>query len=104
MIELEGLAVLVVAGGIIYATLSFALRDRSKASSVVLVRGGSWQAGHYEVDDATRIVVRKVLPDATVVDEHMVATIDEHDPDYDALFLAAMADARERAALFQSEE
>jgi hypothetical protein len=39
-----------------------------------------------------------------VLDEHVVARIPVDDPDYDAKFMAAMAAARERRALFEAEE
>ena len=60
---------------------------------------------HFARDGKTHVVVRKVLPDgATVIDEHLIATVAEDDPEYDAKFLEAMAQARERLALFESEE
>jgi hypothetical protein len=67
--------------------------------------GGRWRTAHYEVDGATRVVVQRVVPeDATLLDEHLVATVPVDDPDYDARFLEAMARARQRVALFEAEE
>lgn len=63
-----------------------------------------WVATHHAVNDATRIVVRKVrVDDEVVVDEHVIAEIPNGDPDFDRRFLEAMAEARARAALFDSE-
>ena len=50
-------------------------------------------------------MVQKTSPTGVnVLDEHSVATIRIDDPEYDAKFLAAMATARERRALFESED
>jgi hypothetical protein len=38
-----------------------------------------------------------------VLDEHLVAVVADDDPSYDAKFLEAMAEARQRVALFESE-
>jgi hypothetical protein len=39
-----------------------------------------------------------------VIDEHIVGTIRVDDPAYDEKFLGAMTAARQRQALFESEE
>jgi hypothetical protein len=39
-----------------------------------------------------------------VLNEHVVARIPVGDPEYDAKFMAAMAAARERRAVFEAEE
>jgi hypothetical protein len=68
-------------------------------------RTGRWLAVHYDVDGVTRVVLEKVSPaDATLVDEHLVSEIPIDDPEYDNKFLAAMAAARERRALFEAED
>ena len=41
---------------------------------------------------------------ANILDEHVVETLALGDPEYDAKFLAAMSTARERRALFESEQ
>jgi hypothetical protein len=38
-----------------------------------------------------------------VLDEHFIAEISDGDPDFDVKFLEAMAQARARVALFESE-
>ena len=68
-------------------------------------RAGHWRAVHYDADGVTRVAVEKVKPGgASVLDEHLVSTIPIDDPDYEAKFLAAMAAARERQALFEAED
>lgn len=55
-----------------------------------------WGAVHYDVDGVTRVVLQKVSSTATNgLDEHVIATIRTHDPEYDTHFLGAMAAARE---------
>jgi hypothetical protein len=104
MMMFDSVVVLGVVGLIIYVTISTLMR-RVEQPRLIATSGGRWQAAHYAADHATRIVVRKVLPDgATVVDEHLIASLAEDDPDYDAKFLAAMAQARERVSLYESEE
>jgi hypothetical protein len=69
------------------------------------VQGGEWRIDHVDVHGRTRVLLQKVLPGSgQVVDEHVVATIPVDDPDYEATFLQAMATARERRALFESEQ
>ena len=104
MVLLEAAVVLGIVGVIIYVTISMLMRGVEQPR-VLLGAGGRWQTAQFAADNKTHIVVRKVSPDgATVVDEHLVATVDEHDPEYDAKFLEAMAQARQRVALFESEE
>jgi hypothetical protein len=66
---------------------------------------GQWRAVHYDVKGDTHVVLQKVSASgANVLDEHVVATIPVDDPEYEARFLAAMSAARERRALFDTEE
>ena len=61
-------------------------------------------ATHYAVNGVTRVVVRKVrLGNDDVLDEHLVVEIADGDSDFDTKFIEAMAEARARAALFESE-
>jgi hypothetical protein len=104
MLMLDAAVFLAIVGVIIYLTISMLIRGVAPPHALASA-GGKWQATHFEVHNKTHIVVRKVLPDgATVVDEHLVATVAEDDPDYDMKFLEAMAQARQRVALFESEE
>jgi hypothetical protein len=104
MLVLDRAVLLGIVGVIIYVTISLLMRSAQRPL-LTSAAGAQWKATHFEREGETYIVVRKVLLDgATVVDEHRVATVAEGDPDYDAKFLEAMAQARERAALFESEE
>jgi hypothetical protein len=63
-----------------------------------------WVATHYAVSSTTRVVVRRVeQTSGDVLDEHVITEIPDEAPDFDAKFLDAMAQARERAALFELE-
>lgn len=62
-----------------------------------------WTATHYAAGATTRVVVRKLGLGDDVLDEYLVAEIPNSDPRFDSKFLDAMAEARERAALFESE-
>jgi hypothetical protein len=100
---LRTLVVLGMAALVVYVAVTTLMRGARRPAA--LQTGGRWQTAHYEVDGATRVVVRKVLPDGvTVVDEQLVATVPVDDPGYDASFLDAMARARERLALFEAED
>jgi hypothetical protein len=104
MALLEPVVVLAVVAAVIVALISLATRDNQLPRAIPRA-GARWQVTHYEAAGATRVVLQKVLPDgATVLDEHLVATVPVSDPDYDARFLEAMAQARQRLALFLSEE
>jgi hypothetical protein len=65
---------------------------------------GTWRVAHRDVHGSTRVVVQKVAPGGSVLDEHQVASIPVGDPGYDQRFLAAMSTARERRALFEAED
>jgi len=103
MALVEALVVLGVVTVIVYAThvmISGTDRRRSSVGSTA----AQWVVTHYAVQDSTRIVVRKLaLGTGEVLDEHVVAVIPDSDSDYDTKFLEAMARARARAALFESE-
>ena len=101
MAMLEGLLIVGVLGLLLYAVIR-ALESRSGPPAVA---AGRWRVDHYEVDGHTRVVVRKVSTGgARVLDEHVIAEIAVSDPDYDELFMTAMATARQRKAIFDTEE
>jgi hypothetical protein len=108
MMLLEATVLLGIVGVIIYVAISTLMRGLGGMERPRVLRGaagGRWQVTHFAVNSRTHVVVRKVLPDgATVVDEHLVATVAEDDPDYEMKFLEAMSQARQRLALFESEE
>jgi hypothetical protein len=92
--------VALIAYGTIVAVTSSAKRGAQSAAV-----GARWEAAHFAADHTTRVVVRKVVPvTGVVLDEHLVAVVPDDDPNYDAKFLAAMAEARQRVALFETED
>ena len=97
----EGLLIVGALGLLLYAVIR-ALETRPGPPAVA---AGHWRAAHYEVDGHTRVVVHKVSTGgAHVLDEHVIAEIAVNDPDYDELFMTAMATARQRKAIFETEE
>lgn len=99
MAMLEGLLVVGALGLLLYAVIR-ALESRPGHPAVA---PGRWRTAHYDVDGRTRVVVHKVRG-AEVLDEHVIAEIPVDDPEYDALFMTAMATARQRKAIFETEE
>jgi hypothetical protein len=100
---LRGLVVLGLIAVVVVVTVR--VLSSSTHRPRALPAGGHWRTAHYEVDGATRVVVQRVVPeDATLLDEHLVATVPVDAPDYDARFLEAMARARQRVALFEAED
>jgi hypothetical protein len=91
-----------VAALLLYAVYAVAGGTAGRARADVRPPGG-WEAAHYGVPGSTQVVVRKVA-DGRVVDEHVIAVVPDSDPDYDEKFLEAMARARARVALFESED
>lgn len=103
MALIRALVVLGVLAVIAYATYAM-MRGTTKRRIHAAPAGQRWLATHYAVNDATRIVVRKVSAgNGDVLDEHVVVEIPNGDSDFDSRFLEAMAEARSRAALFESE-
>ena len=100
----EALVVVGVAAIVVYAmytALSSTGRGMAKTDTTV---AGRWETAHYGVQGATKVVVRRAAPSTGISrDEHVVAVIPDDDPDYEEKFLQAMAQARSRAALFDSE-
>jgi hypothetical protein len=102
----EVLLVVVVFALAVYGLISRVIKaagssvPRDTASSA-----GRWRSAHYEKHGQTRVVLQKISADGKrVLDEHTVATIPAEDPDYEDKFLAAMLTARQRQALFESED
>ena len=108
MAILEGLLIVGLLGLLLYAVIRALESGREAVESrpgPPAVAAGHWRAAHYEVDGHTRVVVHKVSTGgAHVLDEHVIAEIAVNDPDYDELFMTAMATARQRKAIFETEE
>jgi hypothetical protein len=94
--------------GFVGALLYLAIRALQSSQGQELhpaLNAGRWQTAHYDVDGHTKVVVQKVTPAGThVLDEHVIAEIPVDDPEYDVLFMTAMATARQRKAIFETEE
>ena len=101
----ETLVVVGVAAVIVYAMYAVLSSKAQGPQGSVASAASRWETAHYGVNGATRVVVRKIAPrTGEMLDEHLVAVIPDDDPDYEEKFLHAMAQARSRAALFDSEE
>jgi hypothetical protein len=102
VVLLEVVVVLALVGLGLYTIL----RALTSHGSTATTSGpGQWRVTHYDVKGVTRVVVQKLSPGgANILNEHVVATIDTGDPEYDAKFLSATATARERRAMFETEE
>ena len=103
MAVLDAVLVLGIVALLVYGTMR--LLDRPQQQRHPASGAGQWRTVHYDVQGTTRVALQKVSPSGTdVLDEHVVATVAVDDPRYDEKFLAAMATARERRALFEAEE
>ena len=101
---LEGLLIVGIIGGLLYLAIRALLGSQGQEPHPAL-NAGQWRTTHYDVDGRTKVVVQKITPAGThVLDEHLIAEIPVSDPDYDELFMTAMATARQRKAIFESEE
>lgn len=90
-------------GLLVYGTIR--LVTRATQPRLTAPRSGTWREAHHDVRGETHVVVEKVSFDGReVLDQHVVARIPVDDPSYDERFLAAMSQARERRALFESED
>lgn len=103
MVLVEAVIVLGVAGLLIYWLVSFLLRPAGQGPQASAP--GTWRVAHYDVKGETRVVLQKVREgNNRVLDEHLIASVRSDDPEYDDRFLAAMHVARQRQALFESED
>jgi hypothetical protein len=101
---LDGLLVVGIVGGLLYLAIRALLGSQGQEPQPAL-NAGHWRTTHYDVDGLTKVVVQKVTAAGTqVLDEHVIAEIPVSDPDYEALFMTAMGTARQRQAIFETEE
>ena len=98
-------ALVVLAIVLITASVAYALiRGGGKPQVAAADSTARWVARHYSAGNATRVVVRRVRAEVgAVLDEQIIVEIPDSDSDFDAKFIEAMAQARARAALFESE-
>lgn len=105
MVLLEAAVVIAMVGLVIYGTIRLLTRAPAERQPRAVPGGGHWRVAHLDTAGETRVVLQKVSDTgAWVLDEHVIATVASDDPDYDAKFLAAMSAARERRALFETED
>ena len=101
---LEAVAVVLLVAVVIYGVLLLILRPRDRQGAP-LTGPGVWRVAHYDVKGSTKVSLQKVAASgASILDEHVIAVIETADPDYDAMFMSAMDTARERRAMFESED
>ncbi len=99
----DAVLVLAVLGLVVYGATR--LLNRARYQLPAASNPGQWRTAHYDSKGVTKVVLQKMSPQgAHLINEHVVATIRLDDPDYDTLFMTAMSTARERRALFESEE
>lgn len=103
MVLVEAAFVVGLLGAMVYAITALLLRPQDQRRPSTLA--GTWRVAHYDERGETHVVLQKVAAGGTrVLDEHVVATFRADDPAYDETFLAAMDAARQRQALFETEE
>ena len=102
MMLLDAAVVLGLFAVLVYAALRLLVwsGDQQPPASVT----GEWRVTHHDRAGVTSVVLQKVSEAGRVLDEHVIAELPVDDPEYDRKFLAAMSAARERRALFESEE
>ena len=104
MAMLKGVLLVGIICVLLYVVVRVLLSSQRQEPHPAL-NAGHWRTTHYDVDGHTKVVVHKVTPAGThVLDEHVIAEIPVSDPDYDELFMTAMATARQRQAIFETEE
>lgn len=103
MVMLEAAVLVGLLGLMIYAITAYLLRSPDQRPPAPLA--GRWHVAHYDAKGTTHVVLQRVSEGGrAVLDEHVIATISSDDPEYDDKFLAAMSAARQRQALFESED
>jgi hypothetical protein len=103
MVLVDAVVVLGVIGLVVYGAVRVLSRTRYRLPAAS--SPGQWRATHYDAKGSTKVVLQKMSPTgANLLNEHVVATIPLDDPEYDTKFMTAMAAARERRAMFESEE
>jgi len=104
MAMLDAVVVIGVLALVVFGALTLFMGRRGKEQPAP-VGTGQWRATHYDAKGLTRVVVQKVsATGVNLLDEHVVAELHRDDPDYDTKFMEAMDAARQRQAVFQSEE
>ena len=104
MVLVEAALLVAVVGILVYVMALLLLRPQSHHGRPAPL-SGTWRVAHRDDAGTTHVVLQRVDEGRReVLDEHVVASIPTDDPAYDERFLAAMQTARQRLALFESED
>ena len=102
MMLLDAAVVLGLFAVLVYAALRLLMRPSDQQPPAAGT--GEWRVTHHDASGVTSVVLQKVSGAGHVLDEHVIAALPIGEPEYDQKFLTAMSVARERRALFESEE
>lgn len=114
LVVLELAVILVLVAALVWvlrnqrAGTTVALRSRQRAELAAAIEQARWVPAHDEVDDTTRVLVRRTCigldgrPE--VLDERVLETFPARDPAWEARFTEAMAAARYRCTYLNAEE
>jgi hypothetical protein len=85
-----------------------ALPSRQRAELSAAIGQARWVPGHDEVDDVTRVLLRRTYTGLdghpAVLEERVLETFPAYDPAWEALFTEAMSRARFRCTYLNAEE
>ena len=85
-----------------------ALPSRQRAELAAAIGRARWVPGHDEVDDVTRVLLRRTYTGLdghpVVLEERVLETFPAHDAAWEALFTEAMSRARFRCTYLNAEE
>ena len=85
-----------------------ALPPRQRAELSAAIGQARWVPGHDEVDDVTRVLLRRTYTGLdghpAVLEERVLETFPAHDAAWEALFTEAMSRARFRCTYLNAEE
>ena len=107
------LGLLVVVGLFLWRALLGAddrgrLPGRDRAALAAAIGAARWVPGHDEVDDVTRVLLRRTYTGLdghpAVLEERVLETFPAHDAAWEAMFTEAMSRARFRCAYLNAEE
>ena len=108
------LALFVLGGWAIWTALRRAsggpavLPPRERAALASAIARARWAPGHDEVEDTTRVLVRRAYTGLdgrpVVLEERVLETFPARDPAWEARFTEAMSNARFRCAYLNAEE
>jgi hypothetical protein len=84
------------------------LPGRERAELAAAIAQARWLPGHDEVDDTTRVLLRRTYTGLdgrpVVMEERVLETFPAQDPGWEARFTEAMSNARFRCSYLNAEE